>query len=373
MEVLAARSPDESGRVLGDYALQERLAEGGCSEVWRARHVGSGEEVVVKRARTPEERQVLVRERQVLASLDHPHIVRLLDGDAGEDAIVLELLPGNTHTLRDLLAAGPLAPEQAASLFSDLLQGLASAHRRGVQHLDLKPENLLLAERDGKLRAVVSDFGLASNQPEDAERLQLSMALRTKVFAGTLAYMAPEQRQGIAGDARSDVFSAGLILFEMLTGRLPEPGDSLREACPKAPEELQRVFEGCYCARARRYASANNVLLALQQSALPLRAATASSTSATEARASAEEVSMRQTYAANTSKANRLGWILIATMIVCFVGAAQSKQPACMLIVVPVLIALGVLSSQLNKCPSCRTSVARRTRHCPHCGFQLQA
>jgi serine/threonine-protein kinase len=146
-------------------------------------------------------------EARVAAALRHPNIVAVLDLDEEHRRIVMELLAGGT--LRERLRTGPLPPEEALAHHADVLGALAAAHRRGVVHRDLKPANLLFRRPGAEI--VLVDFGVAHL----ADR-----APAAREAVGTLLYMAPEQRRGEATPA-ADVWAAGIILSEMLTGRAP--------------------------------------------------------------------------------------------------------------------------------------------------------
>ena len=219
------------GTRLGPYEVVARLGAGGMAEVYRARDTRIGREVAVKilhpvSALDPRARARLEREAQAAASVSHVNIVTLFDvGFEGETPyLVTEWIDG--ETLRALLRRGTLARERALAIGAQVARGLAAAHERGVVHRDLKPENLLIA-RDGT--AKILDFGLArlaaavvdANSPTLAEE-QLT---RAGDLLGTPAYMAPEQVRGLPVDHRTDLFALGVVLFEMILGRHPFPGD----------------------------------------------------------------------------------------------------------------------------------------------------
>lgn len=219
----------------GRYLLEERLGEGGTAEAYRATDLVRSEPVVLKRTRQldPAGRKALVREAFHLARLDHPNIVRLLRTEAlgDEPILVLEFLEGGS--LRDRLARGPLAGVDAQRLAVEVLQGLSAAHEAGVVHGDVKPANILFT-RDG--RAKLADFGVARSPHVPAALVDMT---RTGAAApGSLRYMSPEQVQGLPADARSDLFSLGLVLAEALGGE-PFPGQ------PATDYELRRaIVEG---------------------------------------------------------------------------------------------------------------------------------
>ena len=209
------------GQRLGDYEIVDTLAEGGMSDSYRAFDTASGERVVIKvpfahlladvASRTRYEREIAIGQK-----LNHPGIQRMLATGRidGTDApfLVLEYVDGISfrHYLDQHKA---LPSEQAVSLLLQLARAIAYCHEQGIVHRDLKPENVLITP-DGRLKLL--DFGVALLQ--GSRRLtvgQLSAAI------GTPDYMPPEQIQGERGDARTDVYALGMILFEMLAGKLP--------------------------------------------------------------------------------------------------------------------------------------------------------
>lgn len=191
----------------------------------------------------------LSREAKAAASLSHPHIVGVLDqGEDGHIAyLVMEYVKG--HTLRDTLGEqGPLPPRLALALIDPVIEGLAAAHRSGLIHRDVKPENVLIAD-DGRIK--VGDFGLAR---------AISANTSTGALIGTVAYLAPELVLGQPADARSDIYSAGIMLYEMLTGKQPYVGDSPiqvayqhvnavvgrpSDAAPGLAEDLDELVQWC--------------------------------------------------------------------------------------------------------------------------------
>ncbi|MCW2939881.1 MAG: hypothetical protein JWN00_2866, partial [Actinomycetia bacterium] len=187
-----------------------------------ARDLKLGREVAVKVmhsdvARDEEFVARFIGEAKIAAGLAHPNVVAVYDqGTSGEHVfLVMEYVPG--RTLRDLLnERGRLGPRHALSLLRPVLAALGAAHRAGLVHRDVKPENVLLAD-DGRVK--VADFGLARAQAA-------SKQTKTGLIIGTVAYMAPEQVVSGTADARSDVYSAGILLFELVTGRQPHLAES---------------------------------------------------------------------------------------------------------------------------------------------------
>jgi beta-lactam-binding protein with PASTA domain/serine/threonine protein kinase len=216
------------GRVLdGRYRVLSHLADGGMATVYLALDLRLDREVAVKVMHDNLARDATFvsrfrREARSAARLSHPHVVAVYD--QGEDAstgsttmfLAMEYVPG--RTLRDVLTAeGPLTPRAALDLFDPILQAIAAAHDAGLIHRDVKPENVILRE-DGVVK--VADFGLAR---------AVTAATTTNAsgtLLGTVAYLSPEQVERGIADARSDVYAAGLVLFEMLTGRKAFDGDS---------------------------------------------------------------------------------------------------------------------------------------------------
>ncbi|HEU4534082.1 MAG TPA: serine/threonine-protein kinase, partial [Polyangiaceae bacterium] len=202
------------------YEILARLGAGGMGLVYRARDRKLGEDVALKvlqpeRLHDPAMLVGLHREVKLARRITHTNVCRVYD--VGEDGqtifLTMELVEG--RTLRALLKAGPLAPDRALTMLQQVVDGLAAVHAQGVIHRDLKPENVLVRAASGE--AVVADFGLALVPLGDQASADV---------AGTPAYMSPEQLRGEALDARSDIFSLGLLAYEMLTGCLPFGGGS---------------------------------------------------------------------------------------------------------------------------------------------------
>jgi formylglycine-generating enzyme required for sulfatase activity/predicted Ser/Thr protein kinase len=274
---------------IGRYEILEKLGEGGMGVLYRARDTRLGRTVALKLLRPeshqdPERRERFFREARAASALNHPNIVTVYDVDTapdGSDYIAMEHVEGRSLDRR--LAEGPLPVDEALRHAIEIAQALAAAHAAGIVHRDLKPANVMLT-RSGQVK--VLDFGLAKlvapaegMSAESAETLTRDQATRTGVVLGTPAYMSPEQARGERVDARSDVFSFGTLLYEMLGGRRPFTGQSVADLLssilrddpprldalrPDLPRDLVDVVARCLARdRDRRYASAEGLLEAL--------------------------------------------------------------------------------------------------------------
>lgn len=229
--------PEEPVRI-GPYRLARRLGQGGMGEVFLAWDERLGRRVAVKRIRrdgpSAKERERLRREARAAARLSHPAVVQVYDWveDSRGDAIVLEYVEG--RTLGDLLKEGPLDPVFVVRLAREIADGLAAAHAVGLVHRDLKAENVLVTP-DG--RAKILDFGIAKTGDHPGEALTAHGAI-----LGTLHVMSPEQARSAEIDARSDLFSLGVLLYEILTGRSPflgtDPLDTLQRVVSHHPPSV---------------------------------------------------------------------------------------------------------------------------------------
>ena len=223
-----------AGIRLGPYEILSPLGAGGMGEVYRARDARLNRDVAIKilpehLSHNPELRQRFEREARAISQLSHPHICVLHDiGDyEGKTYLVLECLEG--ETLGSRLRRGPLPPDQVLKLGAQIADALDKAHRRGVVHRDLKPDNIMLTKSSVK----VLDFGLAKPLATPASMSSSIVATVTHgpltaegMLVGTFQYMAPEQLEGKEADARSDVFALGCVLYEMCTGKRAFDGKS---------------------------------------------------------------------------------------------------------------------------------------------------
>ena len=273
------------GQRVGHYRVLEKIGAGGMGEVFRARDERLGRDVALKFIRpassdNPDHLRRFEQEARAAAALNHPNILAIYDvGFEGTTPyIVTELLHGKT--LRQRLVEGPIPLRQASDFALQVAQGLTAAHERHIVHRDLKPENLFITEDD---RIKILDFGVAKLQaPPDENRGVESLTTVTKSGAvvGTVAYMSPEQLRGKPVDHRSDIFSFGAILYEMLSGRRAFHGETevdtmtavLREDPPVAsldqaavPAGYQDILKHCLEKEPEdRFQSAKDLAFALQ-------------------------------------------------------------------------------------------------------------
>jgi Tol biopolymer transport system component len=219
-------------QVIGHYRILEKIGAGAMGEVFRARDERLGRDVALKLIRpdssdNPDHLRRFELEARAAAALNHPNIVAIYDVglEAGSPYIVCELLEGKT--LRQRLAEGALPVRLAVDYSLQIVQGLIAAHDRRIVHRDLKPENLFVT-KDGRVK--ILDFGVAKLQSAPGESGRpvedLTTVTRSGAVIGTVAYMSPEQLRGKTVDHRSDLFSVGAILYEMLTGRRAFHGET---------------------------------------------------------------------------------------------------------------------------------------------------
>ena len=275
--------PLEPGARLGPYRIDAEIGAGGMGHVFRATDTRLDRKVAIKvlpqhRWTDPQVRLRFEREARALSSLSHPHLCALYDvgeltqSGATSPYLVMELLEG--ETLRERLE-NRLSIRKALLWGAQIAEGLAAAHAKGVIHRDLKPENIFITE--GELLKIL-DFGLATTPPVGGDS---STAVRTEpgIVMGTAHYMSPEQVRGTALDARSDIFSLGIVLFEMLTGSVPFRARSAVETMnsilvddppelPGVPDAVQDLVRRCLEKDpAQRFASAKDLAFALETAA----------------------------------------------------------------------------------------------------------
>jgi tetratricopeptide (TPR) repeat protein len=278
MGLLDADAEDEDevvGSRIGRYRVERRIGSGGMGVVYSAhdprldrtvalkllpRHLGLDEDA----------RRRFENEARAASALDHPAIVTVYEiGDAPDGRLFIAMTYCEGRTLRDLLSTGPLPVAQVISLTRQIAEGLAAAHRRGIVHRDVKPHNIIITP-DGVVKIV--DFGIAGAAG--------APAADAAATPGTVAYMSPEQTRGAAVDARSDIWSLGVVMHEMLTGCHPfaaaddheliaairsAPLSPISAARTDAPDGLCRIIERCLAKEsAARFGSAAAVLRSIQ-------------------------------------------------------------------------------------------------------------
>lgn len=214
----------QAGQLIGGYLLTGFLGKGGMGEVWLATHRDTGHEVAIKGLHSYliNEQAVLDRfrrEAETLALLQHPNIAGLVDyvEDHNGLYLVLEYVPGDPLDEVIDLKTGPIPEQMAIAMFRQILKGVDYAHQRGIIHRDIKPSNFLITE-DGTVK--ILDFGIAKYLSDDKKMTRIGTRM------GTVLYMSPEQVEGKPVDHRSDIYSLGVTLFQMLTAQPPYPSDS---------------------------------------------------------------------------------------------------------------------------------------------------
>jgi non-specific serine/threonine protein kinase len=270
------------GKTLSHYRIVDKIGKGGMGEVYKAEDTNLHRHVALKvlppeMAEDPDRLERFRREAQAIAALNHPNIVTIHsieDSEAGQ-FITMELVEG--HSLDEMITADGLSLEGLLEIAEPLVKALSAAHQKGITHRDLKPANVMVTA-DGVVK--ILDFGLAKLQHalESAEERDLPTQALTQegMVVGTVPYMSPEQVQGMAIDHRTDIFSVGVILYEMATGKRPFKGESsaslisaiLRDTPPAVtelrgdvPRDLARVIGLCLEKEPkRRYQAADEVL-----------------------------------------------------------------------------------------------------------------
>ncbi len=261
----------KEGDRISNYLLEQRVGAGSFGEVWRARHHVFGEAVAIKIPTDPQFVRNLQREGTAVHGLRHPNIVRAIDLDPYADPpyLVMEYVDG--PSLREAVDRyqGEFPVGAAVAVLRGILQALAAAHENNLVHRDIKPANVLLSHPLEELASIseqsvkITDFGLGRVGGVTAQSIMQSGSMQTeegRSIAGTLAYMSPEQREGAELDARSDLFSCGVVLFEMLTGKKPQGGDLPSSLRSGVPAHLDQVFQRSYTGYERRFSSARQML-----------------------------------------------------------------------------------------------------------------
>ena len=276
-----------AGTRLGRYEIRAPLGKGGMGEVYRAHDPQLGRDVALKIlpvdvASDAERMRRFAQEAKAASALNHPNILTIYEVGGADPArfIAAEFVDG--VTLRERLAAGPIELDEALDIALQAASALAAAHAAGIVHRDVKPENLMIRP-DGWVK--VLDFGLAKLAPPAAELgdapTQTGLATEAGVVMGTARYMSPEQACGLAVDARTDVWSLGVVLYEMIAGRLPFPGTTSGEVLaavlqqpdplplarftPNVPPDLERfVSRALARKREERYQAMHDLALDLK-------------------------------------------------------------------------------------------------------------
>ena len=289
----APEGPDPHiGQSLSHYEIKSLISRGGMGIVYRALDVNLGREVALKLlppslVADPERRRRFVQEARTAATLVHPHVAAVYEiAQAGDVTfIAMELIRG--ETLGALLSRGRLTPVRALELATEVAEGLACAHERSIVHRDLKPGNIMVT---GDGHAKIIDFGLAKLTESSTPAADIGpLPTAAGRVMGTEAYMSPEQARGLPVDQRSDIFSFGIVVHEMLTGARPFIGasdlDTLHailhapappiEALPVDTPAVQRVLDLCLAKDLQgRYSSMQDVIADLRAAWLRLAAST---------------------------------------------------------------------------------------------------
>jgi serine/threonine protein kinase len=268
-----------SSESLGNYRLIDRLGAGGMGEVWRAEDTRLLRPVAIKIlseriANDPEWKARFLREARTIAQLNHPNIATIysIEQEADKFFIAMELVEG--ESLAAVLAKGRLEPVEVVRIFRQVAEALAEAHDKGIVHRDIKPDNIMLGKRGVK----VLDFGIAKQITATTDTPTLTQA---GLIVGTPFYMSPEQALGRPVDARSDLFSLGVVLYEAIAGKRPFEGESVTETmmniimqealdittlAPKAPPSLIEIVNRALQKKPeRRYGSAGEMVDALSK------------------------------------------------------------------------------------------------------------
>ena len=277
------------GQALGHYRIEAKLGQGGMGVVYRAFDTHLERSVAIKILRTdaitsPDRKRRFLQEAKAASALNHPNIIHIYDisSSDGTDFIAMEFVSGKT--LDQLIGRNGLPLRDTLNYSIQIADALARSHSAGIVHRDLKPANIIVAE-DGRVKLL--DFGLAKlTEPDvDSEAATATMAASGRLqteegsIVGTVAYMSPEQAEGRKVDARSDIFSFGSLLYEMVTGRRPFEGATrmstlsailerepqpLGDLAPNLPADLEKIISRCLRKdRDRRAQNVADIMLAL--------------------------------------------------------------------------------------------------------------
>lgn len=271
------------GTTLSHFRITGKLGEGGMGEVWLAEDTRLGRKVALKTlppssAESDDRRRRFEDEARAASALNHPGIAHIYDVGEADGVLFIAMEHVDGEGLDQRMARAPLKTFEIVDLAARLADALATAHGQGVTHRDVKPSNLMI---DGEGRLRVLDFGLAKLQAPIGGGSEETAQTMTQpgVVMGTVQYMSPEQALGKEADHRSDIFSAGVVLYQMVTGQLPFKGStptetiteivrseprSVSELSPVAPAELERIIRKCLEKDAgRRYQSARELAIDL--------------------------------------------------------------------------------------------------------------
>lgn len=321
------------GDRISNYHLDEVIGSGSFGQVWRATHHVFDDVVAIKIPTDAQYVRNLQREGVTIHGLNHPNIVRAIDLDPYGDPpyLVMEYVAGDS--LRAFIDAhGAMLPFQfARNVMLGVLSALEVAHAAGVIHRDIKPANILLNQTLDTVDGVtpqsvkVTDFGLGRVRGVTMHSVMQSGEAATgdAPLSGTFAYMSPEQLAGDEVDGRSDLYSCGVVLFEMLTGDRPHGLERPSSIRRDVPDDLDRAFEKCYTRRDRRFASAAEMAAFL--------------------RGGLDAASEQKPGALSAPKGLPVAG-----------GAPESKE-------------------RTARCPKCDKGVGDDDRYCIHCGARLSA